>query len=230
MVRAAIFDVDGTLIDSVDAHARAWQLALEHFGHSVSFEKVRQQIGKGGDQLLPVFLSEQELKERGEELEKFRGELFKNHFMDSIQPFPGVRELFLKLRSKGIQTVLASSAKADELEYYKRLCRIEDLVEANTSSDDAERSKPYPDIFQAALTKVEGLEPEDAMVIGDTPYDIIAAKRAGIESIGMLSGGFPEDELWDAGCVAMYEDPAELLKRLERSPLVQGTEQLKKFA
>jgi HAD superfamily hydrolase (TIGR01509 family) len=230
MIRAAIFDVDGTLIDSVDAHARAWQLALEHFGHSVNFEEVRHQIGKGGDQLLPVFLSEQELKERGEELENFRGELFKNHFMDSIQPFPKVRELFLKLRSREIRAVLASSAKADELEYYKRLCRIEDLVEGNTSSDDADRSKPYPDIFQAALAKIEGVEAEDAIVIGDTPYDIIAAKRAGIESIGMLCGGFPEDELWDAGCIAIYESPADLLAKFERSPLMQGTERLRKMA
>ena len=221
MVRVAIFDVDGTLIDSVDAHARAWQLALEHFGHHENFEKVRHQIGKGGDQLMPVFLSKQELEERGEELEKFRGELFKKAFMEFIQPFPKVRELFLKLRSLGIQAVLASSAKGDELEYYKKLCRIDDLIEANTSSDDAERSKPYPDIFQAALAKTKGVKPGESMVIGDTPYDIIAAKRAGIESIGMLCGGFPEAELLEAGCVAIYDDPEDLLRNIQSSPLVR---------
>jgi HAD superfamily hydrolase (TIGR01509 family) len=222
MIRAAIFDMDGTLIDSVDVHARAWQLALEHFGHHEAFEKVRHQIGKGGDQLMPVFLSKQELEERGEELEKFRGELFKHEFMETIQPFPKVRELFQKLSSKGIQALLASSAKGDELEYYKKLCRIDDLIDANTSSDDAERSKPYPDIFQAALAKVKGLKPEEAMVIGDTPYDVIAAKRAGIESIGMLCGGFPEEELLEAGCIAIYDDPEDLLKNLERTPLVES--------
>jgi HAD superfamily hydrolase (TIGR01549 family) len=219
MIRAAIFDVDGTLIDSVDVHARAWQIALEHFGHLESFEKVRSQIGKGGDQLLPVFLSELELKEKGEALEKFRGDLYKREFMHTVKPFPKVRELFLRMRDAGIQALLASSAKSDELEYYKKLCKIEDLIEANTSADDAERSKPYPDIFQAALAKANDVKPDEAMVVGDTPYDIIAAKRAGIESIGMLCGGFPEEDLRDAGCIAIYESPADILARFERSPL-----------
>jgi beta-phosphoglucomutase-like phosphatase (HAD superfamily) len=149
MIRAAIFDVDGTLIDSVDAHARAWQLALEHFGHPVLFEEVRQQIGKGGDQLLPVFLSREELERYGEALEKYRGDLYKREFMSKVLPFPKVRELFLRMRASGIQSVLASSAKGDELEHYKKLCKVDDLVEGNTSADDAEHSKPYPDIFQA---------------------------------------------------------------------------------
>jgi HAD superfamily hydrolase (TIGR01509 family) len=229
MIKAAIFDMDGTLIDSVDAHARAWQLALEHFGYRESFEDVRHQIGKGGDQLMPVFLSNEELKEKGEALEKYRGELFKRDFMHTIQPFPRVRELFLKMRDARIQAVLASSAKGDELEYYKKLCKIDDLIEANTSSDDAEKSKPYPDIFQAALAKTKGVKPEEAIVVGDTPYDVIAAKRAGIESIGMLCGGFPEEELREAGAIAIYQDPADLLQRLDESPLI-GHERLKRPA
>src|SRR4051794_38873089 len=121
MIRAAIFDVDGTLIDSVDAHARAWQLALEHFGHNEPFEKVRHQIGKGGDQLMPVFLSKQELEEKGEALEKYREDLFKRDFMPHLRPFPQVRELFENLRANGVKAVLASSAKGDELDYYKKL-------------------------------------------------------------------------------------------------------------
>jgi phosphoglycolate phosphatase-like HAD superfamily hydrolase len=125
--------------------------------------------------------------------------------------------------------LLASSAKSDELDYYKRLCKIDDLIDANTSADDAERSKPFPDIFQAALARTHGVRPQDAMVVGDTPYDIIAAKRAGIASIGMLSGGFPEEELRDAGCIAIYESPAELLAKFERSPLVDQ-EELKRRA
>jgi HAD superfamily hydrolase (TIGR01509 family) len=230
MIRAAIFDVDGTLIDSVDAHARAWQLALEHFGHFEGFETVRHQIGKGGDQLMPVFLSEDELKKRGEALEKYRGDLFKQEFMKGIKPFPAVRELFLKLRDAGIQAVLASSAKGDELDYYKKLCKVDDLIEGNTSSDDAERSKPYPDIFQAALAKTEGVKPEEAIVIGDTPYDVIAAKRAGIDAVGMLCGGFPEEELRDAGSIAIFQDPADLLANFERSPLASDVDMLKRPA
>jgi HAD superfamily hydrolase (TIGR01509 family) len=229
MIRAAIFDVDGTLIDSVDIHARAWQIALEDFGHFVTFEDVRHQIGKGGDQLLPVFLSELEIKEKGEALENYRGELYKREFMHTVKPFPMVRELFLRMRDEGIQALLASSAKSDELDYYKRLCKIDDLIDANTSADDAERSKPFPDIFQAALARTHGVRPQDAMVVGDTPYDITAAKRAGIASIGMLSGGFPEEELRDAGCIAIYKNPEELLTKFERSPLADQ-EELKRRA
>jgi HAD superfamily hydrolase (TIGR01509 family) len=217
MIRAAVFDVDGTLIDSVDAHARAWQLALEHFGHPERFEKVRHQIGKGGDQLMPVFLSEEELENSGEALEKFRGDLYKREFMPNVQAFPCVRELFLKMRGSGVATVLASSAKGDELEFYKRLCNIGDLVAGNTSADDAERSKPYPDIFQAAMAKLDGVQPGEAIVIGDTPYDVVAAKRAGMRTIGMLCGGFPEEELRRAGCIAIYRDPTDLLMHFDES-------------
>ncbi len=222
MISAAIFDVDGTLIDSVDVHARAWQLALEHFGHHESFEKVRHQIGKGGDQLTPVFLSKEELQRDGQALERYRGDLYKREFMSKVRPFPKVRELFLRLRAEGIQSILASSAKRDELEYYKKLCRIDDLVEGNTSADDAERSKPYPDIFQAALAQMPGLRPSHALVVGDTPYDIEAARRAGLHSIGMLCGGFPEDELQQAGCIAIYQDPQVLLEHLEQSPFARN--------
>ena len=221
MIRAAIFDVDGTLIDSVDAHARAWQIALEHFGHPQPFDKIRHQIGKGGDQLMPVFLSREALERQGEALEKFRGEVYKREFMPNIRPFDSVRELFLKMRTANIQTVLASSAKGDELEYYKQLCNIGDLIEGNTSADDAEKSKPHPDIFQAALAQLNNVQPGEAMVIGDTPYDAIAAARAGMPSIGMLCGGFPAQELLDAGCIRLYRDPADLLAQFEASPFAR---------
>jgi HAD superfamily hydrolase (TIGR01509 family) len=221
MISAAIFDVDGTLIDSVDAHARAWQLALQHFGHPEPFDKVRHQIGKGGDQLMPVFLSKEELERSGKELERYRGDLYKREFMSSVRPFPKVRDLFLKMRSADIDTVLASSAKGEELEHYKKLCKIEDLIEGHTSADDAERSKPHPDIFQAALAQVAELAPSEALVIGDTPYDIIAARRAGMNSIGVLCGGFPENELRQAGCIALYRDPEDLLEHFDQSPFVR---------
>ena len=148
---AIIFDIDGTLVDSVDLHAAAWQEALKHFGHDIALPDIRQQIGKGGDQLLPVFVSQSELDERGRQIEEYRGRLFKQKYLSRVKPFPQVRELFERIRVDGSRIALASSAKGDELATYKRLARIDDLVEAETTSDDVDQSKPHPDIFEAAL-------------------------------------------------------------------------------
>ena len=219
MLKAVIFDVDGTLVDSVDLHARAWQEAFAHFGKHFDFERVRSQIGKGGDQLMPVFLSEDELDEFGEELEEYRGELFKREYLSRVLSFPSVRELFERVKREGLQTALASSAKGDELKTYKRIADIEDLVEEETSSDDAEKSKPHPDIFEAALARLEDLKPEEAVVVGDTPYDAEAAGKAGIKTVGLLCGGFPEADLRAAGCVRIYRDAAHLLAEYDSSPL-----------
>ena len=219
MIKAVIFDVDGTLVDSVDLHARAWQEAFAHFGKQFDFERVRYQIGKGGDQLMPVFLSKEELGEFGEELEKYRGELFKREYLPEVKGFPGVRELFQRVKAEGLKVALASSAKGDELKTYKKLARIEDLVEEETSADDAEKSKPHPDIFEAALERLEGVRPAEAVVVGDTPYDAEAAGKAGLKTIGLLSGGFPEEDLRAAGCVRIYRDAAELLADYDTSPL-----------
>ena len=221
MPQAIIFDVDGTLIDSVDQHARAWVNAFRDFGHEVAFEDVRGQIGKGGDQFLPVFLSEEQVAEKGEALEKHRGQILKERYLPDITGFPMVRELFERLRSDGKQVVLASSAKADELETYKELAGISDLIDAETSSDDAERSKPHPDIFLAALERLGDLRPEDVLVVGDTPYDAEAAGKAGLRTIGLLCGGFPEQGLRDAGCIAVYQDPADLLAQYDASTLAR---------
>jgi HAD superfamily hydrolase (TIGR01549 family) len=219
VIKAVIFDVDGTLVDSVDLHARAWQEAFAHFGKQFDFERVRYQIGKGGDQLMPVFLSKEELGEFGEELEKYRGELFKREYLPEVKGFPGVRELFQRVKAEGLKVALASSAKGDELKTYKKLARIEDLVEEETSADDAEKSKPHPDIFEAALERLEGVRPAEAVVVGDTPYDAEAAGKAGLKTIGLLSGGFPEEDLRAAGCVRIYRDAAELLADYDTSPL-----------
>jgi HAD superfamily hydrolase (TIGR01549 family) len=217
--KAVIFDVDGTLVDSVDLHARAWQEALAHFGKRFDFERVRSQIGKGGDQLMPVFLTQDELEEFGEELEEYRGELFKREYLPRVRGFPSVRELFLRVKDEGLQIALASSAKADELKTYKKIADIEDLVEEETSSDDAEKSKPHPDIFEAALSRLGDIRPSEAVVVGDTPYDAEAAGKAGLQTIGLLSGGFPEEDLRAAGCAAIYRDPADLLANYDTSPL-----------
>ena len=219
MIRAAIFDVDGTLVDSNDLHARAWQDALRDFGHEVALADLRLQIGKGGDQLLPVFLDPEELAARGESLEKHRSQLFRERYLPQVQPFSRVRALFERLRADGIRTALASSAKFDEIEHHTRLLGIGDLLDAQTSSDDAERSKPYPDIFRAALDRLEGVDPPQAAVIGDTPYDAQAAGQLGVRVIGLLSGGFAEPALREAGCVEVYRDASDLLDRYGQSLL-----------
>jgi HAD superfamily hydrolase (TIGR01549 family) len=223
VIKAVIFDVDGTLVDSVDLHARAWQEAFAHFGKHFDFGRVRYQIGKGGDQLMPVFLSKEELDEFGEELEKYRGELFKREYLARVTGFPAVRELFQRVKGEGLKIALASSAKGDELKTYKKIADIEDLVEEETSSDDAEKSKPHPDIFEAALERLEGVRPSEAFVVGDTPYDAEAAGKAGLKTVGLLSGGFPEEDLRAAGCDPVYRDPADLLANFDDSPLVRRT-------
>ena len=221
MLKAIIFDIDGTLVDSVDLHARAWQEAFRKFGREVEFERVRHQIGKGGDQLMPVFFSKEELKRFGEELEKYRGELYKREYLSQVRAFPQVRELFERIRQDGLRIALASSAKKDELKTYKEIARITDLVEEETSADDADKSKPHPDIFEAALASLGDVEADEAIVIGDTPYDAEAAGKIKLRTIGVLCGGFPEAELRAAGCTDIYRAPADLLARYDASPLAQ---------
>ena len=221
MRRGVIFDIDGTLIDSVDAHAHAWHRAFAHFGYDIDFAAVRAQIGKGGDQLMPVFLSDDELERFGKQLDDFRADLFKREYLPGLQAFPQVRGLFERVAAEGLKIALASSAKGDELETYKQKAHIGDLLSAETSSDDVERSKPHPDIFAAALEKI-GLPEPEVMVVGDSPYDADAAGKLGLVTIGLLCGGFAEADLRRAGCVAIYEDPADLLAHYRDSPLAGG--------
>jgi HAD superfamily hydrolase (TIGR01549 family) len=219
MVKAVIFDIDGTLIDSVDLHARAWQETFSHFGREIAYERVRQQIGKGGDQLLPVFFSHAELAELGAALEQYRGDLYKREYLPRVRAFPRVRELFERIRRDGKRIALASSAKQEELKVYKEIARINDLVAEETSADDADKSKPHPDIFEAAMAQLGDVRPDEALVVGDTPYDAEAAGNASLRTVGVLCGGFPEAELRAAGCTHIYQDPADLLARYEESPL-----------
>ena len=208
MTKPVIFDIDGTLLDSVNLHAQAWHVALGDFGIHPAVEEVRSQIGKGGDQLLPVFLSKDQIDDFGEKLTEHRSKIWKERFMHKVRPFPCVPELFQAIAERGRKLALASSAKGNELETYKKLLGIEKFVDEQTLSDDAEKSKPHPDIFQAALDK---LGTRDAIVIGDSPYDAIAGCRIGLECIGVLCGGFERQSLIDAGCTAIYADPAALL-------------------
>lgn len=221
MIQTVIFDVDGTLVDSVDLHAHAWQDAFREYGKEIPFEDVRFQIGKGGDQLMPVFLTKEEIAERGEELAERRGAIFKERYMPRVTVFPKVRELFERLLADGKTIALASSAKGDELAEYKQIANIADLIETETSKDDAEKSKPYPDIFAAALAKLGDPAVEETLVVGDTPYDIEAATKLRLGTVGLLCGGFPEETL--RGAIAIFGDPADLLLRYEDSPLFSAS-------
>jgi phosphoglycolate phosphatase-like HAD superfamily hydrolase len=209
LLRATIFDLDGTLLDSVDLHAIAWHEAMVRFGHDVSFEQARSQIGKGGDRLIPVFLSEEAQRDHGQELDAWRSEHFKAKYLPLVRPFSAVPDLLRRSRDAGLRIAIASSAKKDELEKYLDIAGITRLVDATTSSDDVEESKPEPDIFEVVLKKLE-IDADGAVAIGDSPYDAEAAGKVRVRTIGVLCGGFTEKELRKAGCIDVYPGPAAL--------------------
>lgn len=218
MVKAVIFDVDGTLVDSVDEHAEAWRRAFLDYGRDLPFAHVRSQIGKGADQLMPVFLTDEELERFGKQLEAHRTELYLREFMPKVRAFPKVRELFERLRADGVKVALATSAKDQELAHLEKLCGIEDLEPAETTKDDVDRSKPHPDIFEAAWNELGRPPADTVVVVGDTPYDAIAAVKLGLPPLGVLCGGFSAADLRTAGCRVLMRDPAELLARYEQNP------------
>lgn len=219
MTKAFIFDMDGTLIDSVDQHARSWTETLREFGYDVDYDHVRRQIGKGGDQLMAEFLSKKDLKGEGTEIEEARKKRFRQKYLASIKGFPKVRELFERILADEKKIVLGSSAAGEELENYKKIANIADLIHDETSKDDAEKSKPHPDIFEAALEKLGGMPKDAVVVVGDSPWDAIAARKAGLRALGVLGGGFAEQDLVDAGFIAIYKDPADLLENYETLPI-----------
>jgi HAD superfamily hydrolase (TIGR01549 family) len=220
VIKAAIFDLDGTLVDSNDLHVQAWQETFRHFGKEIPVERLREQIGKGGDQYLPVFLTETEMQEIGKEVEEFRGDLFKKKYLPSIRPFPRVRELLERVRGDGKRIALASSGKADEVDHYQKLLGIEGLVDCQTTADDVAQSKPKADVFISTLRLLGHLAPDEAVAIGDTPYDIQAAKKIDLATIALLCGGFPEEDLRDAGAITIFRDPADMLERYYQLPLI----------
>ena len=215
LVEAVIFDVDGTLIDSNDLHARAWEEAFRRvLGRTVPAADIRPHIGKGGDQLLPEFLSPEEVKNHGEELSAARKEIVLREMVPRMRAFPETRELFADLRARGVRIALASSATGEELERYKEIARVGDLLDEQTTTDDASRSKPDPDIFHAVLGRLANVPPGCALVVGDTPYDADAARKAGLKTVAVRCGGFPEADLRRAGAMTVYQDPADLRRHL----------------
>lgn len=218
-LRGVILDVDGTLIDSNDAHARAWQDALAAESYEVPFEEVRRLIGMGGDNLLPELIGVEKDSPLGQRLSQSRSEIFKSRYLSTLKAFPQVPDLLARLRQDGFKIVVASSAQKDELEQLLEIAGANDFVQHETSSDDAERSKPEPDIVQAAVAKT-GHKPAETLMLGDTPYDIQAAQKAGVPTIALRCGGWSDQAL--AGAVAIYDDPADLLAHYDSSPLGQN--------
>src|SRR3569833_3354524 len=186
--KAAIFDLDGTLIDSVDLHALAWHEAMVAFGHDVSFEQARGQIGKGGDKLIPVFLSADEQRDHGKDMEEWRSDRFKSAYLPLVRPFSAVPDLLRRVRDAGLRIAIASSAKNDELEKYLDIAGIAGLADLTTSSDDVKESKPSPDIFEVVLKKL-GIEGRGAGAGGGAPGGAAAAGGAGGGAGGGRGGG-----------------------------------------
>lgn len=213
---AVIFDVDGTLVDSNDAHAHAWVDALAEAGHAVPFARVRPLIGMGGDKLLPKVTGIDPESPEGKRIAERRGAILLERYVPHLQPTRGARELLRRLRADGHRLYVATSAKREELEPLLRIAGGGRLFEETTSSDDARNSKPDPDIVAAALRQTGG-PASDAVMIGDTPYDVEAATRAGVRIIALRSGGWDGDRL--AGAVAVYDDPHDLLQKYERTGL-----------
>ncbi len=211
-----ILDVDGTLIDSNDAHASSWVDTLREAGYDVPFESVRRLIGKGSDKLLPEVSGVQADSPEGKRLGKRRGEIFKSEYLPKVQAFPETRTLLAHMRDNGLKLVVASSAQKEELQVLLEIAGAADLVQERKSSGDAKESKPDPDIVEAALQS-SGFGAPDAVMLGDTPYDIEAAAKCGVATIAVRCGGWDDEGL--AGALAIYDDPADLLAHYDASPL-----------
>jgi HAD superfamily hydrolase (TIGR01509 family) len=217
-LKAVLFAVDGTLVDSNDAHAEAWIKAFAAHGVGVDPAHVRRCIGMGGDKLMPAVSGIEEESPRGALIAKLRAEIFAQQFLPRLRAFTGASELVAAVKRLGLAAIAASSAKKSELKRLLEIARAAALMDGATSSDDAEESKPDPDIVEAALKRA-GAHANEAVMIGDTRYDIEAARRAGVSAIAFRSGGWADQDL--AGAVAIYDGAWDLLARLGESPIAR---------
>ena len=208
-MKAVIFDIDGTLIDSVDLHAQSWVDTFAHFGVETRLEDVRGHIGQGADRLIPTFVPAGTPKHRIKEIEQYRADIFKRKYLRQVRPFPKVPELFGLIKAAGCKLVLVCSA--DEIDQYKAIAGITGMTDHDVTADDVASSKPSPDIFLKALDRLPPIGRREARVVGDTQYDGQGARRAGIPFIGVLSGGSGKRELQRSGAITIYRDPADLL-------------------
>ncbi|HEX6277239.1 MAG TPA: HAD family hydrolase [Polyangiaceae bacterium] len=218
MLRAVLLDIDGTLVDSNDAHASAWVDVFAEFGRAVPFERVRPLIGKGGDKLMPETIGLDAESPEGKRIDARRTAIFRERYLPKLAAFPRAAELLERLHSDGFRLVVATSAKKDDMDALLEICGGSKFLFGRTSSDDAEESKPDPDIVAAALGRAR-VARDEALMLGDTPYDVEAARRAGVGTVAVRSGG------WDTaaldGAVAVYADVSELLERYADSPFAR---------
>ncbi len=217
--KGILLDIDGTLVDSNDANARCWMEALQAHGIEVNYIKLREAVGMGGDNLLPKLANLDAESEQGKAVGETRSQILKSKYMPHLQGFPQVKELLTRLHDDGYKLVVATSAKSDEAEALLKLTGAEALIDEIATTEDAKNSKPDPDILYAALQK-SGLSADEVVMLGDTPYDVEAAQKAGIRSIGVRCGGWTAPDL--KGTLAVYNDPADLLAHYAASPLGQN--------
>jgi HAD superfamily hydrolase (TIGR01509 family) len=213
----AVLDIDGTLVDTNYQHALAWYRAFRHHGIVLPVWRIHRHIGMGGDQLVGALTDDRVESELGEEIRATEKERYLD-LIGEVEPMRGSRELIAELGERGHIVVLASSAKQDEVEHYLELLDARDLADAWTTSADVEATKPKPDLVVAALERVGG-SPQDALMVGDTPWDVEAARGAGVDTIAVLSGGFAAAELHDAGALDVFESVDELRSKLDRTAL-----------
>ncbi len=216
-LRGVLLDIDGTLVDSNDANARAWMQALVSHGFEINYIKLREAIGMGGDNLLPRVVRIDSDSPEGEAVSKTRSEIMKSQYMPHLQSFPQVKALLTRMHAQGLKLVVVTSAKSDEADILLQTTGASDLIDVIATTEDAESSKPAPDILQAALKK-SGLAAESVVMLGDTPYDVQAAGKANVRILGVRCGGWAAPDL--QGAEAVYDDPADLLARYDDSVFV----------
>jgi HAD superfamily hydrolase (TIGR01509 family) len=215
---AVLLDVDGTLVDSNDAHAKAWVKAFAEAGVAVEYDRVRRCIGMGADKLMPAVSGITEDSPTGDRISDRRREIFSSEFLPHLQRFRDADRLVSALSARGLTLVAASSAKTDELRLLLEIAGAASLLDATTSSDEADQSKPDPDIVVAALRRAK-TKAHHTVMIGDTPYDVEAAARAGVRTVAFRCGGWGDEDL--RGAVAVYDGPWDLLARLDESPFAR---------
>ena len=217
MASAVILDIDGTLVDTNYQHAVAWYRAFRQHDVLLPIWRIHTHMGMGGDQLVESLTDAETEREKGDDIRTAEKALYLA-LIEEVEPLAGARDLIERLKDDGKTVVLASSAKEDEVEHYIDLLDARELADDWTTSADVESTKPEPDLVQAALDKA-GAEPGDAVMLGDTPWDCKAAARAGVETVALITGGFSEEQLREAGAVAVFESIPELLERLGETPL-----------
>jgi HAD superfamily hydrolase (TIGR01509 family) len=213
----AILDIDGTLVDTNYQHALAWFRAFAHHDIILPIWRIHRHIGMGGDQVVTALCGEGTEARLGDDIRHAEGEEY-GKLIGEVRTMEGSRELIESLKQRGHVVVLASSAKQDEVDAYLDLLDARDLADAWTTSADVESTKPAPDLVHAAVQRV-GSDPADAVMVGDTPWDVKAAEAAEVPTLAVLTGGFSAGELREAGAIAVFESVAELTEHLDRSPL-----------